>query len=94
MDGVTYSGDAQLDVINLSFFVDDNEFQESTEFKCMSDPTQRAFRQAVERAMQYARSQGVTPVAALGNSDTDLAHPQDEQGLTTSARSSPPRRRV
>lgn len=82
VDGVTYSGDAQLDVINMSFFVDDNEFQESTEFKCMSDPTQRAFRQAVERAMQYARSQGVTPVAALGNSDTDLAHPQDEQGVT------------
>ncbi|HZI96688.1 MAG TPA: S8 family serine peptidase [Actinomycetales bacterium] len=82
VDGVTYSGDQQFDVINMSFFVDDNEFQESTEFKCMSDPTQRSFRQAVERAMQYARSQGVTPVAALGNSDTDLAHPEEKQGVT------------
>ena len=80
VDGVTYSGDAKLDVINMSFFVDDNEFQESTEFKCMSDPTQRSFRQAVERAMQYARSQGVAPVAALGNSDQDLAHPTDDAG--------------
>jgi subtilisin family serine protease len=80
VDGITYSGDQQLDVINMSFFVDDNAFQESHEFKCSSDPTQRAFRQAVERAIQYARSQGVTPVAALGNSDQDLAHPVDDDG--------------
>jgi subtilisin family serine protease len=80
VDGITYAGDARLDVINMSFFVDDNEFQESTEFKCSSDPTQRAFRHAVERAMAYARNRGVTPVAALGNSDQDLAQPVDEDG--------------
>jgi subtilisin family serine protease len=73
--GITYAGDAKLDVINMSFFVDDDEFLESTEFKCLDNPTQRAFRRSVERAIQYARSQGVTPVAALGNSDTDLANP-------------------
>jgi len=77
VDGITYAGDQKLDVINMSFFVDDNEFQESTEFKCMNDPAQRTFRQAVERAIQYARNQGVTPVAALGNSDEDLAHPSE-----------------
>ena len=75
VDGITYAGDQKFDVINMSFFVDDNEFQESTEFKCMSDPVQRTFRRAVERAIQYARNQGVTPVAALGNSDEDLADP-------------------
>ena len=80
VDGITYAGDQQLDVINMSFFVDDNSFQESTEFKCASDPTQRTFRRAVERAISYARSQGVTPVAALGNSDQDLAHPVDDDG--------------
>jgi subtilisin family serine protease len=80
VDGITYAGDQRFDVINMSFFVDDDGFQESTEFKCSSDETQRAFRQAVERAMQYARSQGVTPVAALGNSDQDLAHPTDDAG--------------
>ena len=53
--GITYAGDARLDVINMSFFVDDDEFQESTEFKCMNDPTQRAFRKAIERALAYAR---------------------------------------
>ena len=77
VDGITYAGDQKLDVINMSFFVDDNEFQESTEFKCNSDPVQRTFRRAVERAIQYARGQGVTPVAALGNSDNDLAHPPE-----------------
>ena len=80
VEGITYAGDAQFEVINMSFFVDDNEFQESTEFKCNSDPVQRTFRRAVERAVQYARSQGVTPIAALGNSDQDLAHPVDKEG--------------
>ncbi|MHB1242515.1 MAG: S8 family peptidase [Gaiellaceae bacterium] len=79
VDGITYAGDQQLDVINMSFFVDDNEFQQSTEFKCMDDPVQRSFRLAVERAIQYARNRGVTPVAALGNSDEDLAHPSDTE---------------
>ena len=73
--GITYAGDAELDVINMSFFVDDDELLESTEFKCMNDATQRAFRRGVERAIAYARSRGVTPVAALGNSDTNLASP-------------------
>jgi len=78
--GITYAGDARLEVINMSFFVDDGEYQESTEFKCMNDPAQRAFRKANERALSYARSQGVVPVAALGNSDNDLAHPPDPYG--------------
>jgi lantibiotic leader peptide-processing serine protease len=80
VEGITYAGDAKLDVINMSFFVDDNEFRESTEFKCSSDPVQRTFRHAVERAVSYARNQGVTPIAALGNSDQDLAHPVDADG--------------
>ena len=84
VDGITYAGDQQLDVINMSFFVDDNSFQDSTEFKCSSDPTQRTFRQAVERAISYARNRGVTPVAALGNSDQDLAHPVDDDGQPVS----------
>lgn len=75
VDGITYAGDKKLEVINMSFFVDDDQLLQSTEFKCMDDPKQRAFRRAVERAIQYARSQGVVPVAALGNSDKDLAHP-------------------
>ena len=75
--GITYAGDKKFEVINMSFFVDDDVFLESTEFKCMNDPVQRAFRKANERAIQYARNQGVVPVAALGNSDNDLAHPPE-----------------
>ncbi len=75
--GITHAGDMKFEVINMSFFVDDDEFLSSTEFKCMSDPVQRAFRMANERAIQYARNQGVVPVAALGNSDNDLAHPPE-----------------
>jgi subtilisin family serine protease len=80
VDGITYAGDKKFEVINMSFFVDDNAFQESTEFKCNSDPTQQAFRKSVERALAYARQQGVVAVAALGNSDQDLANPVDANG--------------
>jgi subtilisin family serine protease len=80
VDGITYAGDIKLDVINMSFFVDDDAFQESTEFKCNSDPTQRAFRESVERALAYARGRGVVPVAALGNSDEDLGDPSEADG--------------
>jgi subtilisin family serine protease len=78
--GLTYAGDAELDVINMSFFVDDDALLESTELKCTSDPDQRAFRESVARAMRYAVKQGVTPVAAIGNSDTDLAQSAEPEG--------------
>jgi subtilisin family serine protease len=80
VDGLTYAGDIKLDVVNMSFFVDDDAFQESTEFKCNSDPKQRAFRQSVERAIKYAIGRGVVPVAALGNSDEDLGNPSAADG--------------
>jgi lantibiotic leader peptide-processing serine protease len=75
--GITYAAEKKFEVINMSFFVDDDTFLDSTQYKCMSDPIQRAFRKANERAIQYARNQGVVPVAALGNSDDDLAHPPE-----------------
>ena len=75
--GIAYAGDAKFEVINMSYFVDDDQLLASTEFKCMSDPVQRTFRKANERAINYARNQGVVPVAALGNSASDLAHPPE-----------------
>ncbi|HVM30383.1 MAG TPA: S8 family serine peptidase [Candidatus Limnocylindrales bacterium] len=75
VQGITHAGDLALDIINMSFYVDDDAFQQSTEFKCGSDPQQNAFRVAVQRALDYARGQGTTPIAALGNSNTDLANP-------------------
>jgi subtilisin family serine protease len=75
VDGVTYAGNMKFEVINMSFFVDDDSFLQSHEFKCSDNPQQRAFRHSVERALGFARNQGVVPVAALGNSDQDLANP-------------------
>jgi hypothetical protein len=90
VEGITYAGDLGLDVVNMSFFVDDDAFQESTEFKCQSNDTQRAYRMAVERALAYARDEGVSLVAALGNSDIDLANDEARGGkncLTVPAQS-------
>jgi subtilisin family serine protease len=67
----------------MSFFVDDDDFRESTQFKCQSDDTQRAYRAAIERALAYARGQGVSLVAALGNSDTNLANPPGQGDCKT-----------
>jgi subtilisin family serine protease len=80
VEGIKYAGDAKLDVINMSLYIDDDEFHESTEFKCSDDPAVSSLRRAAERAVAYARKQGVLPVAALGNSDQDLAHPVDDNG--------------
>jgi subtilisin family serine protease len=66
IDAITYSGDIELDVINMSIFVDNDDLQESTEFKCTSDPTQMAFRQSIYRAIQYARGQSVVPAENRG----------------------------
>jgi subtilisin family serine protease len=76
--GLTYAGDAKLDVINMSFFVDDDAFLVSTRLKCESDPDQRAIVASIDRAMKYARKEGVVPVAALGNENDDLANPVDD----------------
>jgi subtilisin family serine protease len=75
--GITHAGDQKFEVINMSFFVDDAFPTGSTEFKCNSDPAQRVFRHINERAIRYARNQGVVPVAALGNSDANLADPPE-----------------
>jgi subtilisin family serine protease len=75
VDGITYAGDIQLDVLNMSFFADDGELLASTECKPNSDPQLRAFAEAVNRAVRYAVKRGATPIAAAGNSDTSAGDP-------------------
>jgi subtilisin family serine protease len=79
---ITYAGIQKFDVINMSYFVDDDQILGSTELKCIDNPEQRTFRRANERAIQFARSQGVTSVAALGNSDQDLSDPDGVDPVT------------
>jgi subtilisin family serine protease len=72
IDGITYAGDAKLDVINMSFYADDVE---TTSLNKDCDSQDSATVTAINRAIAYARSRGVTPVAALGNNAENLAGP-------------------
>jgi len=69
-NALTYAGDAGIDVVNMSFFVD------PWLFNCPNNPAdsvdaraeQRTIIATMQRALRYAKSKGVTLVAALGNS--------------------------
>jgi lantibiotic leader peptide-processing serine protease len=77
VDALTYAGDKGVDVVNMSFFVD------PWLYNCTDNPAdspeeqaeQAAIIEGVQRAIDYARKHGVTPVAALGNQHTDLGNP-------------------
>ncbi|MPZ23814.1 MAG: S8 family serine peptidase [Dehalococcoidia bacterium] len=58
VQGITYAGDIGLDVINMSFFVDDAPPGGSTEFKCLDDPQQARYRRLVQRGQLRARAGG------------------------------------
>ena len=63
-----WAADHQMDVTNNSYYVDPYEFN------CRNDPEQHAIWKAVQRAVRYAQSRGVTVVSSTGNSNTDLSH--------------------
>ncbi|MBX6342228.1 MAG: S8 family serine peptidase, partial [Thermomicrobiaceae bacterium] len=77
VDALTYAGDAGIDVVNMSFFID------PWLYNCRNNPAdspeaqmeQRTIITATQRAVDYARRHGVTLVAAEGNEATDLGHP-------------------
>jgi lantibiotic leader peptide-processing serine protease len=77
VDALTYAGTAGIDVVNMSFFID------PWLFNCLDNPAdtpaqqqeQRTVREATQRALDFARANGVLPVAALGNQALDLDHP-------------------
>jgi subtilisin family serine protease len=81
VDAITYSGDAGLDVVNMSFFTD------PWLYACDSNPAdtpeqqaqQRTIKTAMTRALDYAYRHGVTQVVSLGNQHSDLGAPQDDQ---------------
>ncbi len=80
VDAMTYSGDAGLDVVNMSFFTDpwlyscDNNPADTPEQQAQ----QRTIKTATFRAMNYAYQHGVTQVVSLGNQHSDLGAPQDD----------------
>jgi lantibiotic leader peptide-processing serine protease len=74
---ITYAGDAGIDVVNMSFYID------PWLYNCTSNPAdspaeqaeQRAVITATKRALRYARRRNVTLVAALGNEHTNSDSP-------------------
>jgi lantibiotic leader peptide-processing serine protease len=77
IDALVYAGLVGIDVVNMSFFTD------PWLYNCLDNPAdspaeqaeQRTIRVVTQRAVNFARAHGVTPVAALGNEHTDLGHP-------------------
>ncbi len=81
VNALTYSGDAGLDVVNMSFYVD--PWLYNCQGGAPEDTPQQAEDQdviieAVQRALDYAHTKGVTLVAAAGNQHQDLANPQTD----------------
>jgi subtilisin family serine protease len=80
VDALTYAGDAGIDVVNMSFFVD------PWLYNCPNNPAdspeeqaqQRTIITAMTRALNYAHRKGVSEVVALGNQHEDSGHPQPD----------------
>ena len=77
VDAIVYAALVGIDVVNMSFFTD------PWLYNCLDNPAdspeeqleQLTVRVATQRAINFARGHGVTPVAALGNEHTDLGNP-------------------
>jgi subtilisin family serine protease len=77
VDAMVYAGLVGIDVINMSFYID------PWLYNCLDNPAdspeaqaeQRTIRVVTQRAINFARAHGVTPVGALGNQNTDLGNP-------------------
>ncbi|MEV7630157.1 S8 family serine peptidase [Actinoplanes sp. NPDC089786] len=77
VNALVYAGDAGLDVVNMSFYVD------PWLYNCRANPAdspeqqaeQRAIIAGMRRALNYAHNSGVTLFGALGNANQDLGKP-------------------
>jgi subtilisin family serine protease len=80
VDALTYAGNAGIDVVNMSFYID------PWLYNCANNPAdspdaqqeQRTIIAATQRALNYAYRHGVTLVAAEGNGHTDLGNPLED----------------
>lgn len=80
VDALTYAGRHGIDVVNMSYYID------PWLFNCTSHPAdspedqaeQATIITAMQRALDFARSRGVTLVAAAGNQAIDYTKPQTD----------------
>ncbi|MEV4558900.1 S8 family serine peptidase [Kitasatospora sp. NPDC049285] len=66
--GFVWAGEHHFKVTNNSYYID------PWMFNCAGDPDQGAVSEAVRRAVDFSRRNGVLNVAAAGNENIDLAH--------------------
>lgn len=81
VDALTYSADAGLDVVNMSFYVDPwlyNCLGGAPEDTPEQGAEQDVIITAMNRALQYAHDRKVTLVAAAGNDHDNLAAPRND----------------
>jgi len=80
VNALTYAGDAGLDVVNMSFYVD--PWLYNCRSNAADSPEARAEQRAIiagmKRALNYAHARGVTLVGALGNQHDNLGDPLDD----------------
>ena len=77
VDALTFAADNGVDVVNMSYFID------PWLYNCTGNPAdsatqqleQRTIIEATTRALEYARKNGVTLIAAAGNEHTDMDNP-------------------
>ena len=80
LDALTYAGDHGIDVVNMSFYID------PWLYNCTANPADSPAEQREQRldhhghaaGDHYARSHGVTTIAAEGNGHTDLGKPASD----------------
>jgi len=81
VDALTYSADAGIDVVNMSFYLDPwlyNCVGGAPEDSPEQAAEQNTIIAAMSRALAYAHDRKVTLVAASGNDHDDKAHPRND----------------
>jgi subtilisin family serine protease len=80
VNALTYAGDAGIDVVNMSFYVDPWLYNctANAADAPASQAEQRAIIAAMKRALNYAHRRGVTLVSALGNEHDNLGSPRTD----------------
>ncbi|MEV6297805.1 S8 family serine peptidase [Actinoplanes sp. NPDC051861] len=80
VNALTYAGDAGIDVVNMSFYVDPWRLlcPANPDDKAKDQAEQRAIITGLNRALEYAHRKGVTLISSLGNAHEDLGKPRTD----------------